>query len=142
MTSLIKPNTGLRRSWLSNLLSDDFLWNPNFNVDRIPPVNIQEKDDEYEIDVALPGFKKQDINVNVKERVLEISSENQEENEESENGYTRKEFSFSNFYRSFTLPEDADSENVNAEFIDGVLQVHIQKSADQKSEATRKIEIS
>ena len=127
---------------------DDFLGNDFFNYPKMhervkPAVNISENDDEYNIELAVPGMKKKDFNVEVDNYILKISSENEEKHEDNPNdSYTRKEFSYSSFERSFTLPEDkADVDKINAKYEDGILYVSIPKKEESKPKPARAIKI-
>src|SRR6266498_5271394 len=93
-----------------------------------PLADITEDEKEYLIKAELPEMKKEDVKVTVENGVLTISGERKFEKEEKKKKYHRVERSYGTFMRSFTLPEDADFNKVNAEFKDGVLTVHVPKS--------------
>lgn len=95
----------------------------------LPSVNVRELDHGFEIQVAAPGVKKEDFAINLERNVLTISSETKSENEErNENGaFTRREFNYSSFSRSFTLPEVAEAEKIEAEYVDGILKINVPK---------------
>lgn len=97
-----------------------------------PLVDIVEDDKEYLITAELPGVKKEDVKVTVENGVLTISGERKFEKEEKGKKYHRVERAYGNFVRSFTLPDDADANKVNAEFKDGVLKVRVTKSESAK----------
>lgn len=110
----------------------------------IPATNIKESDKGYVLELALPGFKKDDFKVAVNNGMLSVSSEvkNENENKNEEEGYVRREFSYQSFTRQFTLPEEkVDTENIAAKYEDGVLRLSIPKKNSQV-EADRLIEIS
>ncbi|MCO6495430.1 MAG: Hsp20/alpha crystallin family protein [Bacteroidetes bacterium] len=126
---------------------DDFFSNDFFNKGvklgtTIPAVNVKETDREYKLDVAIPGLKKDDFKVHVENGILTISSENKQEKEEK-NGeeVTRREFSYSSFSRSFSLPENADENNVNASYEDGILKIDVLKKVPAPVHGKRTIEI-
>lgn len=100
----------------------------------IPAVNVTETDDAFGLEVAAPGKSKKDFNVEVDNGVLTISSENEETKESEDKNYTRKEYSFNSFSRSFTLPENVDSEGIKAKYVDGVLNVTVPKKEPSKPE--------
>ncbi|WP_373036738.1 Hsp20/alpha crystallin family protein [Sulfurimonas sp.] len=106
----------------------------------VPVVNTREGEYAYHVDADLPGVKKEDIKIDVKDDVLTISGERHHKEEVKEDDYHRIETSFGKFERSFTLPKGADIENITASSKDGVLEVIIPK---QKSEAekAKKIEV-
>jgi HSP20 family protein len=97
-----------------------------------PLVDITEDDQEYLIKAELPEVKKGDVKVRVEDGVLTISGERHFEKEEKNKRYHRVERAYGSFLRSFTLPEDADANKVNAEFKDGVLKVHVAKSENAR----------
>lgn len=100
-----------------------------------PLVDIVEDDKEYVIKAELPEIRKEDLSVRVENGVLNISGERKLEKEEKNRKYHRVERAYGSFVRSFTLPENADSSKVNAEFKDGVLRVHLAKSESAKPKA-------
>jgi HSP20 family protein len=103
-----------------------------------PAVNTREDEKGYYIHADLPGVAKEDINIDLKDNVLTISGERKHKEEISEKDYYKLESFYGKFQRSFTLPEDANSESIDASTQDGVLNIAIQKSAPKES---RKIEI-
>ena len=109
-------------------------------VDFVPAVNTREADDAYYIEVDLPGVKKEDISIDVKDNVLTISGERKVEEERKEDEFYRVESFYGKFERSFTLPEDVDADKIEAEAKDGVLTVKIPK-AQSVDKAPKKIEI-
>lgn len=100
-----------------------------------PLVDITEDDKEYLIKAELPEMKKEEIKINVHEDVLSISGERKYEKEEKGKKYHRVERAYGSFVRSFTLPEDADSSKINAEYKEGVLKLHLPKSEKAKPKA-------
>jgi HSP20 family protein len=107
----------------------------------IPAVNIKENTKNFEVELAAPGFKKEDLKVMVEEGVLTIASEKEHETEKEEGGYSRKEFSYSSFSRSFTLPENVDQDSLKAKFVDGVLKLTIDKNKEIAKRQGRAIKI-
>lgn len=109
----------------------------------LPSVNIKEDQDGYEVEMAAPGFGKQDFKVELNNNVLTISSEKKLENETSEGQrFTRQEFSFQSFSRSFTLPDSVESDKIVAHYENGILKVEIPKKEETKPKAIRQIEIN
>ena len=100
-----------------------------------PSVDIIEDDKEYVVKAELPEVKKEDVKVTVENGVLTITGERKFEKEEKDKKYHRIERSYGNFLRSFALPEGADGSNVNADFKEGVLKVHLPKSEKAKQKA-------
>ncbi|WVV37561.1 Hsp20/alpha crystallin family protein [Sulfurospirillum sp. 1612] len=105
-----------------------------------PKVNTIEGENAYHIEVDLPGVKKEEIEVNVKDNTLTISGERKVKNEVKEKDYYKMESAYGSFARSFTLPEKVDVENIHANSQDGVLEVVIPK-LDVIDNKTKKIEI-
>jgi HSP20 family protein len=97
-----------------------------------PLVDLAEDDKEYLIKAELPEVKKEDVKVTVENGVLTIGGERKFEKEEENKKYHRIERAYGSFMRSFTLPQDAAGDKINAEFKDGVLKVHLPKSAEAK----------
>lgn len=137
--SLIKRTTGGTipfRNILGDFFSgDDLLFDRMINRDFIPAVNIFEGDKTYEIEFVVPGMKKNDFKVTVENDILTVSAEKKEEKKEVEKNYTRQEYSFNSFSRSFNLPENAKSEDIKAHYEDGLLKLIILKKAMTVSKA-------
>ncbi len=110
----------------------------------MPAVNVREIDNEFQIDVAAPGLKKSDFNVDYDNGRLTISSEKQEEYKEEEGEkVTRREFSYQSFQRSFTVPENVvNAEKIEANYEDGILHVTLPKREEAKPKPARKIKIA
>jgi HSP20 family protein len=131
-----------RPFYMPNIFDDDFFPVLSNKTGSMPAVNIREDDKNYVLDLAIPGIDKKDLNINMNEDVLTISSEKKNESEESRDGYKRKEFSFSAFCRSFYIPENVNREKIEANYKDGVLSVALPKLDEEKNKITKKIEIS
>lgn len=125
--------------------NDLFDWsNRNYSLTNttLPSVNIRENQDAFEVDVAAPGLSKNDFKLELNNNLLTISSEKNVENETKEGEqYTKHEFSYQSFTRSFTMPEFADNENITATYDNGILHVAIPKKEEAKPRPTRMIEI-
>ena len=104
-------------------------------ADWSPEVDISQDDHEYLLKADLPEMKKDDVRVSVEDGILCVSGERKGQREDQNRKFHRIERSFGNFRRSFTLPEDADSTKVTAEFRDGVLKVHLPTTAITRSKA-------
>ncbi len=98
-----------------------------------PAVDLYEKDDHYMIKAELPGVNKDDIKIDLKDRLLTLSGERTYDNEVNEENYHRREMSYGKFQRAFTLPADVDSDKIKAEFKDGVLQIEVPKPEEKKA---------
>ena len=108
----------------------------------MPSVNIVEGKDDFRIEVAAPGLEKKDFKINLENHVLTISSEKEVKNEQTDDKYMRREFSYSSFQRAFALPNTVDAEKINANYKDGVLSLLIPKKEEAKEKPARTIKIS
>lgn len=128
----------LDRLFNTDLMSPDFT-EPNTTM---PSVNIKENDDRFEVEMAAPGLEKEDFNIELNNDELRISSEKKFENEEKDGDkFTRKEFSYQSFKRTFTLPTTADGEKISANYVNGVLRVSIPKKEEAKPKPPKQIAI-
>ncbi len=108
----------------------------------LPSVNIKEGEENYEVEMAAPGLQKKDFKIDLTNDVLTISSEKKVENETKKGQqFTRREFSYQSFSRSFTLPNTVDSEKISATYENGILKVLIPKKEEAKTKPARTIEI-
>jgi len=108
----------------------------------VPPVNIQENEDEFLVELAVPGKTKADFNIELNNDVLTISSEEKNENSNNEKRkFTRREFSFKTFKRTFSLPETIDSVKIAANYEQGLLQITLPKKEEAKVQPKRLIEV-
>jgi len=144
--TLVKFNPEKRNNSLLPGFSDvfDSIFNDTFLSDRmvarVPAANISETAENYHIELAAPGLKKEDFKLNLDRSVLSISVEQLSENNNEKKNYSKREYSYSSFVRSFTLPESADDSRIEATYTDGVLKVDIAKKEEAKS-VSRQIEI-
>jgi HSP20 family protein len=125
---------------------DLFDWsNRNFSDTNttLPSVNIKENADSFNVEMAAPGFSKDEFRIELNNDLLTISSEKNVENEikESEN-FTRREFSYQSFSRSFTLPNTVNSDKIGANYENGILKVSIPKKEEAKPKPAKQIKIS
>jgi len=122
-----------RRAEKMPTVFDDFFkpWNEWFDggllnrTMNVPCVNITEQKDEYKVSLAAPGLKKDDFHIDVDGNMLTISCEKEENKEEKDNKFTRKEYNYSSFSRSFTLPDEINKEKIDAKYEDGVLRISL-----------------
>jgi HSP20 family protein len=149
MSTLIKRNRNFptMNSFFSDFFGNDFLdWNPSGflpNGSTLPSVNLKETEKGFEVELAAPGLKKDDFIIEVHNQILTISSEKKEEKEEKDEkgNYTRREFNYSSFKRSFTLPKSAEENKVQASYDNGVLHIEIAKKAAELEKSMKKIEV-
>ena len=114
------------------------LWGRTMNV---PAVNIAENENEYEVSLAAPGLKKDDFKIDVDGNMLTISSEKEENKEEKDKAFTRKEYNYSSFSRSFTLPDEINREKIEAKYEEGVLKIALPKKEVAKKLAAKQIAV-
>lgn len=146
--SLIKRNGYLPSfpALFDDLFSRElFNWNnSNFSSTSttVPSVNIRETDDSFEVEMAAPGMEKKDFNISIEGNTLTIASHKQHRQETDEGGYSRREFSYQSFQRSFELPKEVvDDDKIAARYDNGLLHLTIPKKEEAKKKAPRVIEI-
>ncbi|NPA37793.1 MAG: Hsp20/alpha crystallin family protein [Chlorobi bacterium] len=106
-------------------ITDEASWDED--VSLVPSVNIADKDKTFEVNVALPGVDKKDVNIEIRDNCLVISSEKTYENEEKDENWVRREYGYASFQRMFELPESADPDKVKAKMKNGVLSITVGK---------------
>jgi len=123
-----------------NLLNDNFFGrNPRWN--NVPATNIIEHKNDYELELAVPGYEKKDFKIDLEQNMLTISATKEENHEENTKDYSRKEFSSCSFSRSFTLPETIDKEKIQANYENGILHVSLPKVEEVKK-LTKEIKVA
>jgi HSP20 family protein len=115
---------------------------PSTLAATLPAVNIRENGNEFSLEVAAPGLKKDDFKINVENGTLTISAEKEEKKEEKDEKFTRREYSFNSFTRSFTLPQTVKSDDIKARYEDGVLKLSVPKKEEVKKIAAKEIRVS
>ncbi|WP_445430926.1 Hsp20/alpha crystallin family protein [Chryseobacterium indoltheticum] len=151
MTTIVKRTNGSLLPASQRSMFDDFFnrelfnWgNNNFSASRttLPSVNIKELEKAFEVEVAAPGMQKKDFSITLDGNMLTISSSKEDQQEEKDGKYTRREFSYQSFQRSFELSKDVvDDENIEARYENGVLRVTIPKKESALAQSPRLIEI-
>ena len=114
------------------------LWNKSL---QMPAVNIAEKKDEYLVSLAAPGLKKEDFKIEVDNNMLTINSEKEDTKEEKDKKFTRKEYNYSSFSRSFTLPEGIKVDKIDAKYHDGILQISLPRTEESKLTSPKLISV-
>ena len=143
--TLVKFNNGQKSAvnpWFSDVfdsLINDSVLNDRF-VAKTPAVNIAETENEFHIELAVPGLKKEDFKINLDKNVLSVSTEKKAENVEEGKKYSKREYTYNSFVRSFTLPESADQSKIAAEYTDGILKLNVTKKEEAKFQ-TREIAV-
>lgn len=127
---------------MPNFFDDDFFPVLNSRTSSMPAVNIREDEKHFALDLAIPGMKKEDLNIDINEDVLTISSESKNETTEESDGYKKKEFNYSSFCRSFYIPENVNREKIDAAYKDGILTVSLPKLEEEKKNLSRQVAIS
>lgn len=141
--NVIKKNNG----HFFPVLMEDFLkpdWGgrqANFNI-AVPPVNIRETENAYEVALSAPGKSKEEFNIEVEKDILTISSASKSEENVEEGKYTRREFSFKSFKRSFTLPETVQVDEIKASYENGILKLSLPKKEEALPKAKRLIDVA
>jgi HSP20 family protein len=145
--TLVKFNSeDKRKNSLMHGFSDvfDSILNDTFFTDRmvarVPAANISETSNHYHVELAVPGLKKEDFKLKVDGNVLSISAEQSHQDTQQDRNFNKREFSYTSFVRSFTLPDSADENGIGAKYQDGVLCIDIPKREDAKIQS-RQIEI-
>ncbi len=135
--TLVKFNNGHKNvvsPWFSDVFDsilNDQLLSDRF-VNKVPAVNIAENENEFHIELAAPGLKKEDFKINLDKNVLSVSAEKKVEKTDESKKYTKREYSYNSFVRTFTLPDSADHAKINAEYTDGVLKLNVAKKEEAK----------
>jgi len=113
-----------------SLVNDSFLSDKLSS--RVPAVNIAETENEFHIELAAPGLKKEDFKISLDKNTLSVSAEKKTESVEEGKKYSKKEYNYNSFVRSFTLPETVDYANIEAEYTDGILKLNVAKKEEAK----------
>jgi HSP20 family protein len=144
--TLVKSKTGLMPFEFSDLFDGDRLftngWTDKELKRSLPAVNIKENKNEFNIEFASPGFAKKDFKIDLDENVLTVSAEKEKEKNEETDSFTRKEFSYNSFSRSFTLPQTVNVDKIDAKYNDGILKLSIPKKTETKLLPKKEIKVS
>ena len=137
-------NTRFLPSFTDDFFGKDFLADffDSSTHKSIPEVNVKENKDEFKIEVAAPGLAKNDFKIDINNNVLTISSEREVKNVDENEKFIRREFSYSSFQRSFSLPETVNQDKISANHKDGILTISIPKREEAKEKPKREIKIS
>ena len=134
-------NSPFLPDWLEDFFSAEVNPMTKSRIASVPMVNIFEDEESYRIELAAPGLKKEDFTIKLDNDVLEISSYQEEKEENKDENYTKREYSYHSFVRSFTLPKAADKEKISAKTDEGILKIVIMKREEEKVKPTREIAI-
>ena len=132
-------------NWLDNGFDDMFdnSWMPKMSV-TAPAINVKENKDEYDIELAAPGTTKEDFNVNLDNDgnlVIKMEHKENKKDENKKEHYLRREFSYSNYEQALTLPEDVETDKIEAKVENGVLHVTLPRTHKAEKE-TKRIEVA
>ena len=134
-----------RNSWMPDVFNDffdtDFM--PRANA-TAPAINVKETEKDYTVEVAAPGLKKGDFNINLNDQgnlVIKMEKKNEAKDENKKEHYLRREFSYSKFEQTLLLPDDVDKEKIAANVSDGVLNIELPKIEKAAAKAARQIEV-
>jgi HSP20 family protein len=150
MTTLLKRRRAtapsLARSFFPDLFDIDSLLDLDFpgfaTLSNMPMVNIREEKEKYTLELAAPGMKKSDFEIEMDNHLLTISYEKEQETKEQDNKYTRREYNYSSFSRSFHLPEWVDEKKISAVYDNGILTVSVPKLPSYEKDKTTHIPIT
>jgi HSP20 family protein len=143
MNAIVKNSyqyPGLFNNFFGKDLMDD-LFVPTFKG-TAPAVNVVENENGFRVEVAAPGFQKADFKLNLEGNRLTISSEKEQKEDEKSEKYTRREFAYVSFQRTFTLPTSVDAEKIGATYQDGILVVELPRKEEAKVKPNRSIDIA
>lgn len=135
--TLVKFNNGHKNHGTNPFFNDVYsILNDSFLSEKLatktPAVNIAETTNEFEVELAVPGLKKEDFKISLDKNVLSVSAEKKAETVDENKKFTKREYSYNSFSRSFTLPESADHSKIEADYTDGILKLTITKKEEAK----------
>lgn len=139
--SIVKRNNLVFPALMNEIFKPDWFGGLENFSSNVPAVNIKENEKDFELELSVPGRKKDDFNIEIDDNVLTVSSEINTENEISEKNYTRREFGYTSFKRAFTLPESIDVEKIKASYEDGILKFTLPKRKEALPKPKRLIEL-
>ncbi len=139
--NLVKFNQYPTFTDLLENIERNFLGRVDENSGDIPAVNIKEEKDKFVLELAAPGMKKDDFKINLDNYQLTISAETRNEKKEKEDSYTRREFVYNSFSRTFTLPKTIDIDKIKADYRNGILDIVLPKK-EEEAKLTKQIKIS
>ncbi len=146
--SLVKRNyynVPTLNRFFDDFFTKDLYWNGENELTKFnstPMVNIKEDGDSFGLELAAPGLKKKDFNIELNENVLTVSFERKTEGEVAEENYKRREFGYQSFKRSFTLPETVNGDKIQGKYENGVLYLVIPKKVEAKPQPIKTVKIS
>jgi HSP20 family protein len=158
MSNLIVKSNGLEKrdafennalpslsSWVDDLFNKSFAKDfvSNFNSGMtLPAVNVKDNANDYIVEMAIPGLKKSDFNIDLDNKVLSVSAETSSQIEEEQSNYSRREFGYSSFKRTFNLPDTVEQDKITANYTDGILNILLPKRDEAKKKPAKSIKVS
>lgn len=139
--SIVRRNNLMFPTLMNEFFKPDWFGGMERFENTLPAVNIKETETDFELELAIPGRKKEDFNVEIDNSVMTISMEAKTEDEVSQEHFTRKEFSYRSFTRSFTLPETVNEDKIEASYIDGILKFRLPKREEALPKPKRTVAI-
>jgi HSP20 family protein len=138
--NLIRKKTSFYPSLVDDFLNQD--WSlKTAQATTMPAVNIKEMETSFEIELGVPGKKKEDFEIEVEDGILSISSTSEDEHTEGKGKFTRLEFSYNSFRRTFTIPESVDLTKIDAKYTEGVLRISLPKRKEALPQPKKLVKI-
>jgi len=135
-------NSAFLPGWTDSFFSSPLWSDEERNVGiSIPAINVKEDENQFNIEVAAPGLEKKDFKIELNNNILTISSEKVQKKEDTTKKITRREFCYTSFNRSFTLPNSVKDEGIKASYKDGILDINIPKKEEAKNKGPKCIDI-
>ena len=118
-------------------------FNGDFEKDLFPALNVKEKENDFEIELAAPGLSKDDFKIFIEDGILSVSAEKENKIEVEKEGFVRKEFNYNSFSRNISLPEEVDMDKeVEAKYKDGILKMSLKKRKTAKAKKAKTVNVS
>lgn len=140
--SLTKRNEVMFPALMNEIFRPDWFGGTQNARTAVPAVNIKENQENFELELFVPGRSKDELIIEIDDSILTISSETKEEKEETKDNFTRREFTLSSFKRAFTLPETVATDKIEASYNEGILKFNLPKKEEALPKPKRKIELS
>lgn len=139
--SLVRFTHSPMASFLDEFFTADWPIRRNTFTGSVPAVNVEEREKDFSLSFAVPGKSKDDFDIEVDKDVLSVSANAQDNYENTDERYTRREFSYQSFKRSFTLPDSVDTTKIKAKYTDGILTIDLPKRKEALPQPTKRIAI-
>jgi HSP20 family protein len=140
--SIVKRNNMVFPALMNEIFKPDWFGGLENPTSRVPSVNIKENEKDFELELAVPGRKKEDFIIDVDNDILTVSAETKTEEVDKEENYTRREFSHTSFRRSFTLPDTIAVDGIKASYKNGILRFVLPKKEEALPKPKRTIKLS